>query len=229
MRRTIPVAVAIVAIATAAIVGAYTARFGGDSTPAFTRPSGDGAAVAGGDLIGTWTVAPGSRAGYRAREKLARLPARSDAVGRTDRITGSLVVKRRGDKLVVVSGARFVIDMASLHSPEERRDRRLRTSGLETDTYPTASFTSVYDTPLPADLLAGRAADVLVRGEFNLHGITRTLVLPITAHVGGDVVTLVANLPILMGDFRIHPPNIAGFVTVDIHATMEFKVRLRRT
>ena len=40
-------------------------------------------------LSGHWSIAAGSEAGYRVREKLGFLPAKSDAVGRTSSITGA--------------------------------------------------------------------------------------------------------------------------------------------
>ena len=40
-------------------------------------------------LTGTWKIAGGSEAGYRVREKLGFLPAESDAVGRTEQVSGS--------------------------------------------------------------------------------------------------------------------------------------------
>src|SRR5262245_58303769 len=68
------------------------------STPA-TDPSAEPSTATGssapstgsagtGDVAGTWNIAAGSLAGYRVREQLANLPAESDAVGRTDQLTG---------------------------------------------------------------------------------------------------------------------------------------------
>jgi hypothetical protein len=38
-------------------------------------------------IAGTWAVSTGSEVGYRVREKLAFLPAQSDAVGRTSKVS----------------------------------------------------------------------------------------------------------------------------------------------
>ena len=65
--------------------------------PARQPPPGRGAdrraataAAADGSVAGTWTVATGTEAGYRVRERLANLDAESDAVGRTKDVTGSI-------------------------------------------------------------------------------------------------------------------------------------------
>src|ERR1700676_2527164 len=57
------------------------------STAASTR-STSSASTSTASAGGHWSVATGSQAGYRVREKLAFLPAQSDAVGRTSSVTG---------------------------------------------------------------------------------------------------------------------------------------------
>ncbi len=71
-------------VAGAATTGASTDGADPTDTPATTA-----APVSADSLAGTWTAAEGSIAGYRVREKLARLPAKSDAVGRTQDVTGT--------------------------------------------------------------------------------------------------------------------------------------------
>jgi polyisoprenoid-binding protein YceI len=88
---------------------------------------------------GRWTVADGSEAGYRVREKLAFLPAKNDAVGRTPDITGAAESTGSGDDLTIAT-ASFKIDVSTLTSDEDRRDQRIRTIGIESDRFPTATF-----------------------------------------------------------------------------------------
>src|SRR2546430_169719 len=64
-------------------------------------------------LPGTWTVASGSRAGYRVREQLAGIAAQSDAVGRTQSITGTATISDTGATLSV-TGAMFTVDVSTL-------------------------------------------------------------------------------------------------------------------
>lgn len=47
-----------------------------------------------GEVDGTWRPAPETVVGYRVREKLAGLPASSDAVGRTNAVSGSVRLVR---------------------------------------------------------------------------------------------------------------------------------------
>jgi len=39
----------------------------------------------------------------------------------------------------------------------------------------------------------------------------------------------IGTLPIRFSDYAIQPPNIAGFVSVDVRGTMELKLEFHRT
>ena len=101
--------------------------------------SSDPSASIDGDVAGTWTVTTGSQAGYRVREQLANLPAESDAVGRTDQITGTITVTSDGTTSSLTAGT-LQVDTTTIASDKPMRDNRLRGEGLQTDSYPTASF-----------------------------------------------------------------------------------------
>ena len=89
-------ALALPTASTASSAPAASAAAGASAAPAAS--AGTSAASAG-DVAGTWNVAADSVAGYRVREQLANLPAESDAVGRTDQVTGSITRRdlRDGD------------------------------------------------------------------------------------------------------------------------------------
>jgi polyisoprenoid-binding protein YceI len=95
-------------------------------------------------------VAGGSVAGYRVREKLAQLPAPSDAVGRTGAITGQVTMTNRGGAYSC-SNANFTVDVSQLKSDQAKRDNKVRTMGLETDKYPQATFAAAGPTLIPDD------------------------------------------------------------------------------
>jgi polyisoprenoid-binding protein YceI len=92
-------------------------------------------------FAGRWTIAAGSVAGYRVREKLGFLPAESDAVGRTSAITGTATFSQTGH-VVTVGAASFKVDVSKLKSNEAMRDQHIRTIGIQSATYPTATFCS---------------------------------------------------------------------------------------
>src|SRR6478736_10208046 len=141
---------------TASSVPAASAPTGGSDAPAAS--TGTSAASAG-DVAGTWNVAADSVAGYRVREQLANLPAESDAVGRTDQVTGSITLESSGSTTTLTAGA-LTVDTTSITSDKSQRDNRLRDEGLQTDQFPTATFTLTKPVEIPAEALAGTASDV---------------------------------------------------------------------
>src|SRR5438552_14636843 len=108
---------------------------------------------------GTWTVGSGSQTGYRVREKLASLSAPSDAVGRTTAVTGTLTLAQESSGYSVTA-ANFSVDVSKLSSDQSRRDQRIHSQGLESDRYPTATFTLASPTALSADPASGQTMHV---------------------------------------------------------------------
>ncbi len=141
-----PAAVATAAPTTSADPAASASADPGASTDPGT--GGDG------DVAGTWTVTTGSEAGYRVREQLANLPAESDAVGRTSDVTGSITLVAAGDGAQLTEGS-IEIDTTTIASDEDRRDNRMRSEGLQTDQFPTATFVVTTPVDIPSAALTG--------------------------------------------------------------------------
>jgi polyisoprenoid-binding protein YceI len=183
------------------------------------------AAKAASSIDGTWTAGVGSVAGYRVRELFAGRPAKNEAVGRTDAVTGSVTIARVGTGLVA-RAVTVTVDLTGLTSNERRRDDALKDRGLETDTFPTATFVSSGDVALPADAATGAVVSVTVNGKLTLHGVTRELGVPVQARMANGAIEVVGQAPIVMADFGIDPPSTAGVVTVDGDGVFEFKLVL---
>lgn len=166
----------------------------------------------------------GSQAGYRVREQLASLPAESDAVGRTDQVTGSITLETSGST-TTLTAATLTIDTTSIASDESRRDNRLRSEGLQTDTYPTATFTLTQPVEVPAAALTGTASNVTLTGDLTLHGVTKSVQIPAQAQLVDGTVQVAGSLQFPLSDFEIVAPNIGGFiVSIADTGTLEFLV-----
>src|SRR4029077_5047413 len=153
---------------------AATADVGANSSPA--------PATSDGTVAGTWTVGANSVAGYRVREQLANLPAESDAVGRTDKVTGSITVETSGST-TTWTAASLSVDMTSLASDKQRRDNRLRREGLETDAFPTATFKLTAPVGVPGAALPGHPSDITLTGDLTIHGVTKSVQIPAKAQL----------------------------------------------
>jgi polyisoprenoid-binding protein YceI len=195
----------------------------GSETPASTTPE-SGAPVSATGVAGTWNVASGSQAGYRVRERLANLSAESDAVGRTENVTGSITVEANGDGARLTGGT-LTVDTTTIASDENRRDNRLRSEGLQTDQYPTATFTVTQPVDVPAAALAGTATGMTLTGDLTLHGVTKSVQIPAHAQLVGDTMQVAGSLAFPLSDFQISPPNVGGFIlSISDQGTLEFLV-----
>jgi polyisoprenoid-binding protein YceI len=190
-------------------------------------PSASTASSASTPGAGTWTVDSGSQAGYRVREKLASLSAPSDAVGRTTAVTGTLTLTQVAGGYSVTA-ADVTVDVSKLTSDQARRDQRIHSQGLESDRYPTATFKLTSPIALPADAGSGQTIHVSATGDLTIHGVTKSVTIPIDARLTASKVELVGSITFPFSEFGITPPSIGGFVTVENNATMEFQLLLTR-
>ena len=192
-----------------------SAAAGASSTPsaeASADPAESQAPAAGeGDVAGTWTVTTGTEAGYRVREQLAQFDAETDAVGRTSDVTGSITLTSDGTTATLTEGT-ITVDTTTLASDENRRDNRLRSEGLQTDQFPTATFTLTQPVEVPAAALAGTATDVTLVGDLELHGVTKSVQIPAQAKLADGTVQVLGSVTFPLSDFDIEAPNIGGFI-----------------
>ena len=195
------------------------------STDASTEP----AAGFDGDLAGTWSVAGDSQAGYRVRERLASLSAESDAVGRTSDVSGTITLETDGATTTLTAGT-LTVDTTTIVSDEDRRDSRLRTEGLQTDTFPTASFTITQPVEIPTSAIDGTATDVALTGDLELHGATTSVAIPAQARLVDGTIQVAGSITFLLSDFEIEAPNVGGFIlSIADEGALEFQVNFART
>lgn len=197
-----------------------------DPGPSASTGGGSGFTTAA-ELAGTWSVVDGSLVGYRVREQLGGISALTDAVGRTSAVTGSATLEAAADKLTV-SAASFEADLTQLASDDGRRDRRIRSIGLESDRFPTGSFVLAETIDVPADGLTGATIDVTLTGDLTIHGVTKRVSIPGQARLAEGRIEIVAALTFPFADFGMEAPNIAGFVEVQDEATLEVLLSLAR-
>ena len=232
-RRRLLIGAGVAVVLVVAVTVAYLAFFRGSSEERLTLTPSEGTtpadeSVTADDAAGRWTAAAGSEAGYRVREKLSRLPAKSDAVGRTTAVSGAMTVAASGDRLVA-RDLRVEVDVSKLQSDESRRDNRIRTDGLETDRFRTATFVSTGEVVAPAHATSGNAFTVDVTGDLTVHGVTRRVTIPVEARLDAASLEVVGSYKFPMSMFDIDPPNVGGIVTVDPDATLEFKIVMTRS
>lgn len=204
---------------------AASAAVAGSSAP---KSSGGNGAPVDASLAGSWTIVEGSQAGYRVREQLASFDAETDAVGRTSDVSGSITLVDTDGGLQLTEGS-ITVDTTTITSDEGRRDDRMRNEGLQTATYPVATFTFTAPVDIAATALGGAAVDLTLVGDLELHGVTRSVSIPATAQLIDGQIHVAGAVTFALVDFDITAPNVGGFIiSIADEGALEFLVVLAR-
>jgi polyisoprenoid-binding protein YceI len=210
----------IAVVVVAAVVAGAFYIFGG-SAPAKPKLASDPVSSGGpATPDGTWKVVRGSDVylGYRMTEVFAGDVVHKTAVGRTPAVSGTMTIA--GDK---VTAATISGDLRQLKSDRIPRDNYIHTHGIESDNFPTTTFTLTSPVALPGPLTKGTPIHVSATGTLLLHGVTRTVTVPLDARWTGATVQVVGSAPVKLADYNIVPPN-TGVVKVDDHGSLELSL-----
>lgn len=227
----------------AGLGGAYVYFFSGLRTApqrlalSTATPAPAGSAVAAptsaGGLVGSWTVAQGSQAGYRVKEQFAGQSSTHEAVARTSSVSGSLTVQQ-GSNGLQASAIKFTANLANLQSVDQvagynvsQRDRIVSQS-LSVFQYPDASFQSSQAVELPASIVSGSTESLTVPGQLTIHGVTKPVQVSVQLRIDGSQIDAVGSSSFKMTDFGVDPPHVP-ITSVDPGVTVEFQLVLSRT
>jgi polyisoprenoid-binding protein YceI len=194
--------------------------------PTRAAPAGAGlTGSSGGSMEGAWQVQAGPQVfvGYRINEVFGGDALHRTAVGRTPSVTGTLRID--GTKVVA---AAITADVTGLTSAQGRRDRYIKTHGLDTTKFPQATFTLTEPIEVPVPATVGRVVDVVAHGNLTLHGMTMPVSIPLKARWNGTTIDVTGQLPIVLADWHIVRPDIAGLVSVEDHGVLEFQLTFSR-
>jgi polyisoprenoid-binding protein YceI len=196
----------------------------GTSTSDRETPS-DGAtpaASAGGNAF--TIISERSEAAYFADEKLASLPLPSKAKGSTKDITGTFYLTEDGLDLDTSRESTFTVDLRTITSDRDMRDRRVQNDGLQTSQFPTATFTATSVSGYDASIPEGEEQTLQLTGMMDLHGVQKGITWDVKARRDGNVITALATVSFLYADFNIPVLNIAGFVSVEDDVTLQVQI-----
>jgi polyisoprenoid-binding protein YceI len=195
-----------------------------------------------GSLDGTWMVVgsagdddeavegdgdgsqEGHYVGYRISEVFGGDVVSRNAVARTSDVAGTLTIA--GD---VLTDAVVTADVSSLRSTDAAsggRDRYLRTNALETDEFPEARFDLTEPLELGPLPEAGACVQVEAVGLLTLRDTEAPVMVALDAIWHDGAIELAGQAPIVLGDFGIDAPDVAGFATVADEGAFELRLRL---
>ena len=166
-------------------------------------------------LDGTWTIASGSQVGYRVKEVL--FGQSNTAAGRTSKVEGSITI----DGTTVNAGT-FTVDMRTVSSDQERRDRQFNGRIMDTSTYPTSTFKLIQPITLGSIPAEGVTGTARATGELTLRGTTKTVTFTVTGRRTGSSIQVSGSIPIVFADWNIPNPSFGNVVTTEDDGTLEF-------
>ena len=158
-----------------------------ESTPNATAPStsasassnGSAGSATSGDLSGTWQPTSDSQVGYRVNEVL--FGQKNTAVGRTNKVTGTMVIDGTTVKAVDLK-----VDMATVTSDESRRDNQFRGRVMDVSSFPTATFKLTKPIALASVPADGSTVSATATGDLTLHGTTKPVTVDLKAKRTGN-------------------------------------------
>lgn len=170
----------------------------------------------GTELAGSWPVTSGSTAGYRVKEVLNGTDV--TVVGKTSKVSGSVTFAAN-----TITAAEITVKVGDIATDSGSRDEYFRTSALETDIYPDATF--ALTKPIAAtDLSDGEVASFTASGTLTMHGVTKTVSVPMKAALAGKGAEVSGSIPVTFADYKVAAPSL-GFVTVEKKGSVEFLVK----
>ena len=197
--------------------------------PALARQVGNPAAAAAAAGV-RLEVTDESSATYRVREQLAGINCPSDAVGKTNVVTGVLVVGADGSINPALS--KLTVDLRTLKSDQDQRDGFIKgPRGLDTDKSPLAEFVVRRAVGLPWPFPSARPAQAGFQlvGDMTVFGNTSEVTWNAVATFRDQQVSGRANTEFTFEKFKIPKPQLARLLSVDDNIKLEIEFRLTRT
>ncbi|TKJ41000.1 hypothetical protein CEE37_04870 [candidate division LCP-89 bacterium B3_LCP] len=150
-------------------------------------------------------------------------------IGSTDQVSGYIKI----DPNDLNSGitASVIVEAASLNTGNKKRDTHMRNNHLHTDDHPQITFT-IDNLVLEGSLSPGSTYTFNIDGGFNLHGVTRTITIPVEVTyeeaADGKKLHIKAQFEVKLSDYEIPRPQFLIMkldeiqkVTVDVRGIVK--------
>ncbi len=206
---------------TAAAATPAAAGAGATVAPTATAAAAPAPAASQSGISGNWNATGDSVIGYRVKEILDGQSI--EAAGRTNAVTGTLVIEDTTAKSVTLS-----VDVTKLESDKAQRDKQVQTRILDTKNFPTAKLalaSPIAFGKIPADK---EVVSLDTKLSLTIKAATREIAVPIKARRVGETLEITGSIPIRWADWGIESPSLPPFVTTDDNGILEFLVVFAR-
>jgi polyisoprenoid-binding protein YceI len=172
-----------------------------------------------------YAVAPtGNEARFKVREQLVGVNLPNDAVGVTQKVTGSIVIGDNGQPIAAES--KIIVDVSDLKTDVTMRDGFIKRNTLQTEQYPSVEFvpTSFRGLTGPIPTFGTRNFDLV--GNLKIKDQTRVIVWHVTAEFRPGRVTGSAVTRFNFADFGMDPPKAGRVLAVSNGVGLEYDFNL---
>ena len=196
-----------------------------EDTEAPESQSADAEPPTAADLVGTWVLSERGESfvGYRIGEVLANVGT-ATAVGRTGEITATLEFDGE-----VITAVEIVADLRTLKSDQGFRDGALKDRGIESNTYPFATFVLTEAIPIDIIPVGENAVSVSVAGTLELHGVTNDVQIELAGQYVDGLVVVSGSTEIVLLDYGIEAPVGFRVLSIEESGQMEFQIVFERS
>ena len=169
-------------------------------------------------------AATGNEARFRVREQLVGVNLPNDAVGVTNKVTGSIVIGDNGQPIAAQS--KIVVDATDLKTDQTMRDGYIRRNTLATEQYPAIEFVPTSFRGLTGPLPTSGSRTFQLVGNLKIKDQTRSIVWNVTAEFRPGRVTGSAATRFHFADFGMTPPKVGRVVAVSEAVGLEYDFNL---
>jgi len=180
----------------------------------------------GGDVVRLVVVPEKSEARYRVREQLANVSLPNDAIGRTNEVTGTIVLKTDGS--IVSPDSKFVVGLQTLQTDRSQRDNYVRRNVLQIDQYPTVVFVPTQVTGLPSPLPQSGDVTFKLVGDLTIRNVTQQVTWDVTGKIQGNELAGQATTSFKFDYFGLTQPKVPVVLSVEDHIQLELDMDLQR-
>lgn len=178
------------------------------------------------DIIQLTLVQGKSEARYRVREQLANVALPSDAIGRTQAITGQIVGKTDGS--IMSADSKFVVDLRTLQSDRSQRDNFIKQSVLETNKFPNATFVPTKVEGLALTIPPANNVSFKLIGDLTIRNVTKQVTWEVSCKPGNDQGTCTATTSFNFAYFNLTQPRVPVVLSLEDNIKLEVDLNLQR-
>ena len=161
--------------------------------------------------------------GYRIGEVLANVGT-ATAVGRTGEITATLEFD--GETITAVE---IMADLRTLKSDQGFRDGALKDRGIESNTYPFATFVLTEAISIDIIPVGENPMPITVAGTLELHGVTNAVQIELAGQYVDGLVVVSGSTEIVLLDYGIDAPVGFRVLSIEESGQMEFQIVFERS